>query len=291
MVIFKNDGTSVFIDTELPEPEFFKDPTTPEAQEFFRKVEEEDRASQIARMERNYRSCGANRKDLEEAGFDKAWFKNKNQIRLYEVCKSFIDKTVNDDSFNSVLVLNGKPGRGKTFFALSALRLLCGYEKPRLFIRKEILKLDAEGNIIPNEFETVREDANLTDYWKGVYCTSDQLAEAMDQRFKDPKEKSDNKKQVSIYKSAKLLVIDEVGRSNQQEAVERNNLFTIINARMSNYLPTIICSNYHEEGLHQLCGEALWTRIKANGRIFSVDELENMRDPRIQSELKARKKK
>lgn len=266
-------------------PEFFKHPDTEKAQIYFKEVEKADRAEEIKRFEKRFRTCGANRKDMEDAGFDKAIFPTDRHVKIFNECLDFVNRTVTVEGFNKVLVLCGKPGVGKTFYALSTIRMLCGREKPHMTFTRKFVDLDENGNPLPDLREVV-EDSNIKDFYSGLYTTSEELADVCNMKFKDGFEKSAQKAQLRYFKTTKLLVIDEIGRVNIQKVEERNNLFTVINARMSNYLPTILCTNYEEFELQDVCGDALWSRIKGNGRVISLRDFDNMRSPEKQKQIK-----
>lgn len=286
MTLIKNDGTPVKI--SVPQFSEILNPEAPEAQEIFRMAEAEDLRQRTTTILRNYLNSGANRKDLNEAGFENIvfWNDNVNQHKLHQVCINYVGEILKTEDYNKVLILYGEAGRGKTYFALSTIKYFCHAEKPRLTFTKKVAKEDPFGNVIPGQYDVYQEDAGVTDFHRGYYTTSEHLCKVSDHKFKQTSQISNDKASVDLYKKCELLVIDEVGRAMQTQKIERDVLFSVINYRISNYRPTIICSNLNEDELSKLFGDALWSRITSVGTTFCVNGLDNMRAVNIQKILK-----
>ncbi len=65
---------------------------------------------------------------------------------------------------------------------------------------------------------------------------------------------------MNFYSSTKILVIDEIGRSNQQQK-ESYCLNLILRTRYENLLPTVLISNLKKEDLMKSLGEAVVDRL------------------------------
>lgn len=259
-------------------------PETPEAQEVFRMAEEQNYKECEERILRNYFRCGANRKDLNDAGFNNFvnWNGNKNQVELYDKCKRYVENIVTDADFNKVMVLYGEPGMGKTYYGLSMIKLLCTKQKPRIFVEKE--SVDDFGQTV-----TVKEDVNVTDFFTGYYTTSEDLCALSTGRGLSGDSLAKARSTMDLYKSCKLLVIDELGRAILNAKVEKDTVFHVVNHRINNYLPTVLCTNMTEEAIEKTFGPAFYNRLKAYGLWFCVNGMENMRAQTVQKALRERK--
>lgn len=289
MTLFRNGRE---LTCTMPTFEALQNPDSPEAQEVFRRADELANEERRRRQNANFFKCGANKKDLNEAGFEKyiTWENNQNQVALRDLCLQFEGLIQREPECNNILFMFGKAGAGKTYFSLSVLKMLCGVEKPRQYITRYVPKRDGEGNPI-NDGEDVKvsEDSGVIDYWSGYYTTSEHLCEVISMNFKSTTQRENDKAKLDKFKHAKLLIIDEIGRSLQSKKNEKDALFSVINARISNYLPTILCSNMNERELQELFGDALWTRISSVAKLFCTDGIDNMRAPRVQKILRERR--
>lgn len=73
--------------------------------------------------------------------------------------------------------------------------------------------------------------------------------------------KTNRKELMDLYSSTKMLVIDEIGRSMQQEK-ENALLNYILRRRYENMLPTVLISNLSKAELLKKLGEAVLNRLK-----------------------------
>lgn len=256
-------------------------PESPEAQEVFKKAEEQNYRECEERILRNYYRCGANRKDLNDAGFNNFvnWNGNKNQLELLDKCRRYVDNTIGEEDFNKVMVLYGEPGMGKTYYGLSMIKLLCTKLKPRLFVEKE--RIDESGQVFK-----VREDINVTDFYTGYYTTSEDLCALSTGRGLSGESLAKARSTMDLYKTCKLLVIDELGRAILNAKVEKDTVFHIVNHRINNYLPTVLCTNMTEEAIEETFGPAFYNRLKAYGLWFCVNGMENMRSQAVQKKIR-----
>lgn len=73
--------------------------------------------------------------------------------------------------------------------------------------------------------------------------------------------KTNREELMDLYSSTKMLVIDEIGRSMQQEK-ENSLLNYILRRRYENMLPTVLISNLSKAALLKKLGEAVLDRLK-----------------------------
>ncbi len=73
--------------------------------------------------------------------------------------------------------------------------------------------------------------------------------------------KTNREELMDSYSNTKMLVIDEIGRSMQQEK-ENALLNYILRRRYENMLPTVLISNLTKEDLLKKLGEAVFDRLK-----------------------------
>ena len=187
----------------------------------------------------NFMNCGASKKLLETVGFENYVMLNSigDVYLAQQVLKNcgleFLRRIKLDEYVN--LVLMGKPGIGKTFLSLCIVKEVCK------------LKRYEEVQGYPVEYF---EDA--------LYRTSDRLCEEFKycDNFKSRFKKYDL---VEAYGTCKLLVIDEIGRSNRKD--EGNVLFQILDKRYQERKPSILLSNYETKVLSDYLGEALVDRL------------------------------
>lgn len=237
------------------------------------RVAASEREEAAATVRRNLKESGAFEDDLENAGFENFIQVNGNrsQLTAKSLAENFLREILAGKTART-LVLYGPSSTGKTYYALSVLKAFCASQKPPL----KIQKLDGTW-----------EDANIRQWHRGYYTTSEIACRLLtDNTWED---KAERKHKAQRFIEAELSIIDEIGRSLQTQKKERDSLFEILNARISNKRPTILISNMTESELTDLFGAALFNRINAVALIFDASNLPNMRDPQIQQQLKARR--
>lgn len=93
----------------------------------------------------------------------------------------------------------------------------------------------------------------------GKYRTTSQLVS----EYQSTKSFSANLKEkdmVDFYGSVKLLVIDEIGRSNSEKD-EKYMLYQLINARYERRRPTVLIGNFNKVDFAQFVGDAVTDRL------------------------------
>jgi len=69
----------------------------------------------------------------------------------------------------------------------------------------------------------------------------------------------------ALYGDAELLVLDEVTRITSSEDFYLQSMFTLIDYRYENDLPTVLIGNHHQAEIKRVFGEALWRRVEEDG--------------------------
>lgn len=73
----------------------------------------------------------------------------------------------------------------------------------------------------------------------------------IDGRYKGKQEINDGKSKIELFRTCELLIIDEIGRSLNNQKNEKEILFSVLNTRINEYLPTVLCSNLAERQLQE----------------------------------------
>jgi len=73
-------------------------------------------------------------------------------------------------------------------------------------------------------------------------------------------EENDESKIMTLAKQAEVLVLDDLGAHNYSEWV-RNKLYSIINYRLLNHLPTVVTTNFNLPELDKYIGERTTSRL------------------------------
>jgi DNA replication protein DnaC len=81
---------------------------------------------------------------------------------------------------------------------------------------------------------------------------------------------------ISVYTSADLLILDEVGVQLGSD-YERVEVFGVINERYENLRPTIIISNLDRDGTRDYLGDRVWDRLRENNGVFIALQGKSMR--------------
>lgn len=155
----------------------------------------------------------------------------ENIVRVVKDAKDYI-RNFNNNGQN--LYIFGDVGRGKTFLINS--------------IAKELL------------------DRNFS----VIYMTATRLFSFMnDYLYAFSERKDELKEQYDLIFKSDLLIIDDLGSENDRNANE-SNLFDIVNDRIINKKSIIFSSNFSEDGLRDLYGERIFSRIMGSSRVFEI---------------------
>lgn len=85
---------------------------------------------------------------------------------------------------------------------------------------------------------------------------------------------------VSVYASADLLILDEVGVQLGSD-YERIEIFDVVNERYENLRPTIAISNLDREGTRDYLGGRVWDRLRENGGVLVAIQGNSMRGMQV----------
>lgn len=221
-----------------------------------------------------FKRCGAYENDLAECGFDKMYIVPgcQPQERLVNLCRKFLNE-ITEGRTNRVLLLYGNSSTGKTHAALSILKQWFNTQKAPVVIT------DSMGRKV---------DAGIVQYHSGYYTTSADLCKLMHNSSYEGRNERELK--VKKMQDGELLIIDEIGRSNETAKKERDSLFDILNYRISTNRPTVICTNYTEDEMVEAFGDALFKRINGAAVLFNTSSLPNFRSQDLQTKIKDAKK-
>lgn len=146
----------------------------------------------------------------------------------------FADKVATGTSGGQCLVMIGKPGTGKTHLACAALR----HVAERSSTNSRYISID---EIVSRVYATYGSNNDQTEF--------DVIAE---------------------FSNMGLLVIDEIGSSQQSDAKSRI-LFSIMNNRYNSCLPTILIGNVDFVEMKSIFGDRLFDRLKEIGMSVVFD--------------------
>lgn len=226
-------------------------------------------------IRRNLKESGAFDGDLANAGFENFLQidGNRSQLTAKGLCENFLKEILAGKTARTLLFY-GPSSTGKTYYADSVLKAFCQSQKPPLKIQKQ---------------DGTWEDANIRQWHRGYYTTSETACRLLtDNTWED---KAERKHKAQKLMEAEFLIIDELGRSLQTQKKERDSLFEFLNYRISTLRPSFLITQFTENELVDFFGSALFNRINGVAVLFDTSKLPNMRDPKVQELLKARRER
>lgn len=173
----------------------------------------------------------------------------KNAQKALKASREFV-KNVIDNPHEIGLLFTGSVGSGKTYLAASIANELIENQAKVLFL------------IVPDLLDELR-----ASYSNKTETTEFDL--------------------LDIARSIPVLILDDLGAHNYTEW-SRNRIYTILNYRMNEQLPTIITTNLNFEEIEQYLGERTCSRLLQMCRIF---RLSSEQDIRMQKYVKREKNK
>lgn len=212
----------------------------------------------------NFLHCGAGKRDMDKAGYDKFIQKTDEQFVINNITRSLFLK-MQEGLSPVTLFMRGNPGTGKTYFALSMLKDWCSTRLPDYV--EPYMDFNNDGFLVEKHrtYELVR-------YQWGKYMNSDELVDIMNNRRSYITNMTKQEALKYYIEDVPLLVIDEIGRSISNPKSEHDMLFKVVSGRISNGLSTIMCSNLDEDQTEKLLGGALISRISEFGTILAFTE-------------------
>jgi len=173
----------------------------------------------------------------------------QNAQKALTASKEFVEKVLNNP--NEIgLLFSGPVGSGKTFLAASIANALIEKQYKVLFL------------IVPDLLDELR--ASYT-----------------------PRSETTEFDLLDIARTIPILIMDDLGAHNYTEWT-RNRIYSIINYRMNEQLPTIITTNLDFADIEYYLGERTCSRILQMCRIF---RLTTHQDIRMQKYVKREKSK
>lgn len=148
------------------------------------------------------------------------------------------------------LILTGPVGAGKTFLAASIANALMEQERQVLFL------------VVPD----------LLDQLRATYKTEENELDLLDTAREIP-----------------ILILDDLGAHNYTDWT-RNRLYSIINYRLNEQLPTVITSNLSLAEMEEYLGARTTSRLIQSCRIFRMNVEQDIRLRQYQDRERDRKK-
>lgn len=166
----------------------------------------------------------------------------------------------------------GHAGRGKTMGACALLHeVMLTRKKTVRAVYEPYAKTDEERAAI-----LAHDAQKIARYFSGAYVRSADL-------YVNRKLYEAQGEVISSYLQADLLVIDEVGRSDDKKPIDA--VRRIIQERYDRRKSTVLISNMTRADIEELLGEATWSRFKSNteGRVSIVADMGSLPDFRTKS--------
>ncbi|HHV65505.1 MAG TPA: ATP-binding protein [Peptococcaceae bacterium] len=199
------------------------------------------------RIENNFKSARLPR-ELQKCLFDKFnldYYCTSANREYYENAKRALNaaqtfvKNVLNNPHELGLLFTGSVGSGKTFLAAAIANALLAQQKQLLFL------------VVPDLLDELRATfSNKTD------TTEFDL--------------------LDIARTIPILILDDLGAYNYTEW-SRNRLYSILNYRMNEQLPTIITTNLDFEEIEQYLGERTCSRLLQMCRIYRLSSEQDIR--------------
>lgn len=237
---------------------------TPEQmEEHDRQVEEFEKQEDEEHAYHNFMICGAEKNYLKNVDFKNYVIidHNMRQTSLKSMAIGMVQE-IREGKYTNFVML-GASGVGKTYTALCILKEVCRmtYSEIR----------DETSPIMKIKYPTYE----IKRWHTGIYTTSEDLNNRLHEA-ESYSAKLSKDKVIRQYTYCKLLIIDEIGRTSKK--VEKDNLFSIVDKRHQNGLPTIFISNMQKDEFINAMGSALADRILASNRFWTDgSECINMR--------------
>lgn len=201
-----------------------------------------------ARLSRELMNCSFEQFNLDY--YRTSAGQGEHYVNAQKALKAAQDFTLNviDNPHEVGLLFTGSVGSGKTFLAASIANVLIEKQCKLLFL------------VVPDLLDELR-----ASYSNKTETTEFDL--------------------LDIARTIPILILDDLGAHNYTEW-SRNRIYSILNYRMNEQLPTIITTNLDFEDIDQYLGERTCSRLLQMCRIF---RLSSEQDIRMQKYVKREK--
>lgn len=185
-----------------------------------------------ARMARSLMHCRFEQFNLEYYDSASHPAHRMNAHKALTAAREFVENCEEQESAGLGLLFTGPVGSGKTFLAACIANALIERDKRVLFL------------VVPDLLDELRATFNN----KGEYSELDLL---------------DTAREIPI------LVLDDLGAHNYTEWT-KNRLYSIINFRLNEQLPTVITTNLSLEEMENYLGDRTTSRLLQMSRVFRL---------------------
>jgi len=197
-----------------------------------------DNRFRTARLSRELLSCRFEKFQLDYYKSPSDREHKENAKKALNAAQYFAEK-VQTDPHEVGLLFSGPVGSGKTYLAACVANLLLEKQCNLLFL------------IVPD----------LLDDLRATYSSKNEASES---------------DLLDVARTVPILVLDDLGAHNYTEW-SRNRIYTILNYRMNEQLPTIITTNLNFDEIEQHLGERTCSRLLQMCRVFKLSAPQDIR--------------
>ena len=180
------------------------------------------------------------------------------QSEAVAIAKEYAQRIISGEKVENLLLV-GQVGTGKTMLAAAIVRYICENCK-----------------VSDNNAEKCYYNHSSGD--NSPYLLITAISLLSNARSEMLNNSSDT---VQRCKSAKLLVIDDIGTSGLKEGYQKDTLLDIIDSRYNEEKPTIITTNLNSEDLIQSIGQRIYDRLREDAIVKEFKEASHRKPKKI----------